>query len=57
MTSLDFSLISAKNCKKDTISDNLRTLTQEGDMKTRQMTPFFSSAFQALTIQETQFCI
>ena len=38
-------LTSAKKLKKDTIFDNLRTITQEGDMKTRQMTPFFSSAF------------
>ena len=30
--------------------DNLRTINQEGVMKTTLMTPFFSSAFQALTV-------
>ena len=35
---------------KDTIFENLRTITQEGDMKTRQITPFFSSVFRALTV-------
>ena len=45
-----FLLKSAKNCQNDTIFDNLRTITQEGDMKTRQMTPLFSSIFQALTV-------
>ena len=42
---LDFLLTSARNCRKDTNVDNLWTITQEGDMKTRQMTPIFSSAF------------
>ena len=37
-------MASAKNCKKDAIFNNLRTITQEGDLKTRQMTPLFSSA-------------
>ena len=45
MTALDFLLMSAKNCKKDKIFDNLRTINQEGAMKTRLMTPSFSSAF------------
>ena len=40
----------AKTSKMDIIFDNLKTVTQEGDMKTRQMTPFFSSVFQALTV-------
>ena len=31
MTVLDFLLTAAKNCKKDTIFDNLKTITQEGD--------------------------
>ena len=39
-----------KNCKKRTFLDNLRTVTQEGDMETRQMTPFFSFTFSALTV-------
>ena len=41
ITALDVLLTLAKNCKKDIIFDNLRTMTQEGDMKTRLMTPFF----------------
>ena len=40
----------AQICKKCTILDNLRIITQEGDMKTRLMTPFFSSGFRALTV-------
>ena len=35
----------------------LRTITQEGDTKTKRMTPFFSSAFRALTVYKTHFCI
>ena len=31
MTVLDFLLTAAKNCKNDTIFDNLKTITQEGD--------------------------
>ena len=42
---------------QDTIFDNLSTITQEGDMKTRQLTSIFSSAFGALTVWETRFCI
>ena len=53
----DILLMSAKNCKKDTIFDNLRTINQEGGMKTRFMTPFFSSAFRALTVKKPHFCI
>ena len=30
--------------------DNLRTITQEGSMETRQMTPFFSSTFSNLFV-------
>ena len=41
-----FLLKSAKNCQNDTIFDNLRTITQEGDMKTRQMTLFFNLLFE-----------
>ena len=37
--------------------DNLRTITQEGNMKTRQTTSFFSSAFSALTVCKIRFCI
>ena len=40
----------AKNCKKDTIFDNLRTINQEGDMKAALMTSIFSSAFPVLTV-------
>ena len=46
ITALNVLLISAKYCEKDTIFNNLNTITQKGDMKTRQMTPFFSRAFQ-----------
>ena len=35
-----FADISKKLKKKYTILDNLRTITQEGDMKTIHMTPF-----------------
>ena len=38
------------NCKKCTFLDILRTITQEGNMETRQMTPFFSSTFYALFV-------
>ena len=38
-------MTSAKKCKKDTIFDNLSTITQERDMKTRQMTSSFLSPF------------
>ena len=45
MTTLDFLLMSAKNFKKEKIFDNLRTINQEGAMKTRVMTSSFSPAF------------
>ena len=35
--------------------DNLRTITQEGNMETRQMAPFFSSTFYALTARNIHF--
>ena len=47
---LGFLLRSGQNCKRYTILDNLRTITQEENMETRQMTPFFSSTFSTLTI-------
>ena len=37
--------------------DNLRTITQEGNMETRQMTAFFSSTFSTLTVCNIHFCI
>ena len=40
-TDLGFLLKSAQNYKKCTFLDNLRNITQEGNMKTRQVTPFF----------------
>ena len=43
LTDLDLLLGSAQNCKKCTFLDNLRTITQEGKMESRQMAPFFSS--------------
>ena len=43
-------LSSTQNCKKYTFLDNLRTITQEENMETRQITPFFSSTFSALTV-------
>ena len=50
LTDLDFLLRSAQNCKKCPFLDNLQTITQEGNMETRQMTPFFSSTFYALFV-------
>ena len=35
--------------------DNLRTITQEGNMETRQKTPFFSSTFSVLTACNVHF--
>ena len=46
ITALNVLLISAKYCEKDTIFNNLNTITQKGDMKTRQMTPFFHVLFK-----------
>ena len=37
--------------------DNLKTITQEGSMKTTQMTPFFSSTFSALPVYNIHFWI
>ena len=45
-TALDFLLTSAKNYKKGTIFDDLKTITQKEDMKTIQMTPFFHLLFE-----------
>ena len=36
---------------------NLRIITQEGNMETRQMTSFFSSTFSALTVSSIHFWI
>ena len=43
-------LRSAQICKKCFIFVNLRTITQEGKKETRQVTPFSSSTFWALTV-------
>ena len=48
LTELGFLLRLAQNCQKYTFLDKLRTITQEGNVETRQMTPFFSSTFFAL---------
>ena len=50
LTDLSFLLRSAQNCNKRTFLDSLKTITQETNMETRQMTPFFSSTFCALTV-------
>ena len=42
---MDFLLRSAQNCEKYTFLDNWRTMTQEGNVKTRQMSPFFYLPF------------
>ena len=47
---LDFLLRSAQIWKKCFIFVNLGTITQEGKKETRQMTPFYSSTFWALTV-------
>ena len=57
LTDLDFLLRSAQYCKKCTFIDNLRTITQEGNIETRQMSPFFPSTFSALTVCNIHFCI
>ena len=36
--------------------DNLNTITQKGNMETRQMTPFFPSTIYALTVCTIHFC-
>ena len=43
--------------QKCTFLDNLRIITQEGNMRTREMTSFFSSAFSALTVCNIYVCI
>ena len=45
------------NLQKCTILGSLRTITQEGKKETRQMIPFFSSTFWALTDCDIHFCI
>ena len=51
-TALSFLPLLAKDCNKDTIFDNLGTISLERDLKTRQIT---LSAFRALTVQESHF--
>ena len=41
--------------QKCTFLDNLRTITQKGNMKTRQMTPLFLSTFSDLTVGNIPF--
>ena len=43
--------------QKYTFLDNLRTITQKGNMKTRQMTPLFLSTFSDLTVGNIPFWI
>ena len=50
LVDLDFLLLSAQNCKKCTFLDNLRTIAQERNMETRQMTPLVSSTSSALFV-------
>ena len=45
LTDLNILLKSAQNCKKFTFIDKLRAITQEGNLKTRQMTSFFHLLF------------
>ena len=47
----------AQICKECTILGNLRTITRERKKEIRQMTPFFSSTFWALTVCDIHFCI
>ena len=54
-TDVDFMLRSAQNCKKYTFLDNLQTITQEGNMETRQMTPFFLATFSTLNVCNIHF--
>ena len=37
--------------------DNLRTITQKWNLETRQMAPFFSFPFSAITVCNIHFCI
>ena len=43
--------------QKCTFLKNLRTINQEGNKETRQMTQFFSSTLSALTVCNIHFCI
>ena len=52
-TDLDFLLRPAQNCMKCTFLDNLRTITQEGNISTRQTIPFFSSTFSSMFLTFT----
>ena len=54
---LGFLLRSAQNCMKYAVLEHLRAITQEGNMESRQMTPFFSSNFSTLTVRNIYFCI
>ena len=45
------------NFKKYTFLGNLRTITLGENVETRQMAPFFSSTFSALTVCNIHFCI
>ena len=44
-----------KKLQKMHFLDNLRTITQEGNMGTRQRIPFFSSTFSNLTVCNIHF--
>ena len=52
LMSLDFLLMLAQNYS---FFNNLRIITQEGNVKTTQMTPFFSSTFSALPVCNIHF--
>ena len=43
ISSIDLNILlwSAQNCKNYLFSDNLKTITPDGNIKTRQITPFF----------------
>ena len=51
-----FAEVSTK-LRKCTFSDNLRIISQEGNMETTQMTPLFSSNFSALPVCNIHFWI
>ena len=55
LTDFDFLLRLAQNCKICTFLDYLQTITQEENMKTRQVTPFFHLLF--LLVCNIHFCI
>ena len=54
-SSLRYFVDKAPNCKKDAIFDNLRTITQEWDIKTRQMIPFFHLLFESFLFRKLIF--